>query len=125
MAFGPTLLPGTAAPGYRGTSVFAAHRDTHFRNLSKVHVGDLIRVEGADGKVTDYRVSKLDVRRWNSSQSAATAHRSGWCWRPVIPSAPRFAGRGGSSSKRRPWAEAYVNNSPGLGMKGPNRGRPD
>ena len=66
MAFGPTLLPGTASPGQKGTSVFAAHRDTHFRNLSKVRVGDVIRVEGVDGKVTEYRVSKLDVRRWNS-----------------------------------------------------------
>jgi len=66
MAFGPTLLPGTAAPGQSGTSVFAAHRDTHFRDLANVRVGDVIRVEGLGGKVTDYRVSKLDVRRWNS-----------------------------------------------------------
>lgn len=66
MAFGPTLLPGSAAPGENGTSVFAAHRDTHFRNLSKIRVGDVIKVEGTDGKFTDYRVTKLDVRRWNS-----------------------------------------------------------
>ena len=33
MAFGPTLLPGGGRLGERGTAVFAAHRDTHFRFL--------------------------------------------------------------------------------------------
>jgi len=57
MAFGPTLLPGSAAPGRRGTAVFAAHRDTHFRFLEKVRTGDEIRIEAINGRVWRYRVT--------------------------------------------------------------------
>jgi hypothetical protein len=36
LAFGPTHLPASAPIGGRGTAVFAAHRDTHFRFLKDV-----------------------------------------------------------------------------------------
>jgi sortase A len=84
MAFGPTLLPGTAGIGAKGTSVIAAHRDTHFRGLSGIRKGDLVRVEGIDGRVTDYRVTGSEVRRWD-----------------------RFAVRGGSSGARLALATCY------------------
>lgn len=56
MAFGPTLMPGSAALGERGTAVFAAHRDTHFRFLKDLRPGDVVVVEGIDGSRTSYRV---------------------------------------------------------------------
>ncbi len=56
MAFGPTLIPGGGAPGERGTAVFAAHRDTHFRFLEHVRPGDSVIVESVDGSRTSYRV---------------------------------------------------------------------
>lgn len=56
MAFGPTLMPGGAAPGERGTAVFAAHRDTHFRFLKDVRPGDVVVVDGIDGSRASYRV---------------------------------------------------------------------
>jgi sortase A len=56
MAFGPTHLPGSAAPGQRGTAVFAAHRDTHFRFLKDLRPGDVIQVEDIQGVRTSYRV---------------------------------------------------------------------
>ena len=37
-------LPGSALPGDRGNTVLAAHRDTFFRPLRGVRVGDLIKV---------------------------------------------------------------------------------
>lgn len=56
MAFGPTHLPGSAAPGHRGTTVFAAHRDTHFRFLKDLRQGDVVRVQDTHGGRTAYRV---------------------------------------------------------------------
>lgn len=65
LAFGPTLLPGTALPGDKGTTVIAAHRDTHFENLGKVRKGDIVLVEGIDGRSTRYRVEGTEVTRWD------------------------------------------------------------
>ena len=56
MAFGPTHLPGSSAPGHRGTAVFAAHRDTHFRFLKDLRQGDVVSVEDIHGARTAYRV---------------------------------------------------------------------
>jgi sortase A len=57
MAFGPTLLPGGGEPGRRGTAVYAAHRDTHFRFLRDLKAGDVVVVEGLDGRKDRYRVT--------------------------------------------------------------------
>jgi sortase A len=65
MAFGPTLLPGGAKLGAPGTTVIAAHRDTHFRFLRDVRVGDMIEAEGIDGVVRRYRVTGGEVVRWD------------------------------------------------------------
>jgi len=37
-------LPGSALPGDRGNTVLAAHRDTFFRSLRGVRVGDLVKI---------------------------------------------------------------------------------
>ena len=37
-------VPGSALPGNRGNTVLAAHRDTFFRPLQKVKVGDLVKI---------------------------------------------------------------------------------
>lgn len=63
LAFGPTLMPGSAHPGQRGTSVFAAHRDTHFRFLQHLEPGDTVIVETLDGARTPYRVQSGYVVR--------------------------------------------------------------
>lgn len=65
MAFGPTLLPGSSRLGEPGTTVIAAHRDTHFRFLEKVRPGDLIRVESVDGTLQNYRVERAEIVRWD------------------------------------------------------------
>jgi sortase A len=63
MAFGPTLLPGSGRLGERGTAVFAAHRDTHFRFLKDVRPGDLIEVEEINGRTLRYRAGPGRVVR--------------------------------------------------------------
>ncbi|KQW78789.1 sortase domain-containing protein [Brevundimonas sp. Root1279] len=63
MAFGPTLMPGGAELGGRGTAVFAAHRDTHFRFLELVRQGDTIVVETVGGVRMEYWVTGGKVVR--------------------------------------------------------------
>ncbi|MFC4293341.1 sortase [Sphingorhabdus arenilitoris] len=61
MRAGPTLVPGSADIGAPGTSVIAAHRDTHFAFLKDVQVGDIFQVAGRDGVMMPYRVTSMKV----------------------------------------------------------------
>ena len=61
LAFGPGLheasaLPGEELAGSPRTTVIAAHRDTHFRGLGKLHTGALVQLQGRDGIWRGYRV---------------------------------------------------------------------
>jgi sortase A len=57
---GAGLVEGTATPGTQGNVAIAAHRDTFFRGLKDVVVGDLIELETLQG--TDiYRISTLSI----------------------------------------------------------------
>jgi sortase A len=67
LAFGPAYLPDTAKPGERGTTVIAAHRDTHFAFLKNVVVNDRIDITRNDGLVFTYTVTNARVAKWNSS----------------------------------------------------------
>ncbi len=68
LAFGPALLDETSRPGERGTSVIAAHRDTHFEFLKDVQIGDVIDVMRSDGLQFRYRVTLMRVADWNHSR---------------------------------------------------------
>jgi sortase A len=48
-------LPRTPLPGERGNVALAAHRDTHFRALREIEVGDRIRMHSWEGE-TEYEV---------------------------------------------------------------------
>ncbi len=67
MAFGPALMDETARIGEPGTSVIAAHRDTHFAFLKDVMVGDEISITRNDGRKFKYRVTGTEVVDWNKS----------------------------------------------------------
>lgn len=67
LAFGPALLNETARPGERGTSVIAAHRDTHFEFLKDVIAGDVVSVTRSDGLTFQYRVTDTRVVDWRAS----------------------------------------------------------
>ncbi len=53
-------MEGTALPG-TGTTVLAAHRDTHFAFLEHTEVGDELRLQNADGRWFTYAVSSKQV----------------------------------------------------------------
>jgi sortase A len=61
LAFAPALMDGSAAPGSHGVSVIAGHRDTHFRALATLTLGDELTLERPDGSVLTYEVTDLDV----------------------------------------------------------------
>ena len=61
LAWGPGHLDGSAAPGDIGNAVVSAHRDTHFRFLSRVALGETLIVETADGERIVYRVTDIDI----------------------------------------------------------------
>ncbi len=76
LAFGPTWLPDTPKPGEPGTSVIAAHRDTHFSFLKNVALNDQITITRSNGLTFHYRVTNLRVANWNTSgiDRHATGH---------------------------------------------------
>lgn len=61
MAFAPGHMDGTPRPGDPGTSIIAAHRDTHFEFLQRVEIGDEILVTLADGVRTSFRVTERRI----------------------------------------------------------------
>ena len=61
LAFGPALLAVSPQPGDAGTSIIAAHRDTHFAFLKDLVAGDVVVVERADGARIRFRVTGTEV----------------------------------------------------------------
>jgi sortase A len=67
LAFGPGHVERTANAGERGVAVYSAHRDTHFRFLKDVAIGDEIDVKRHDGQTFRYRVDRTSVVRFDAS----------------------------------------------------------
>ncbi|WP_417482784.1 class GN sortase [Maricaulis sp.] len=61
LAFGPALLTVSATPGEPGTTIIAAHRDTHFEFLKELSVGDLVMLETPSGALIEYRVTGMQI----------------------------------------------------------------
>jgi sortase A len=84
LAFGPGHVELTPDAGERGTAVYSAHRDTHFRFLKDVAMGDEITVTRRDGKTFRYRVSGTSIVRFDQSDidPLADGHRLvlATCW---------------------------------------------
>lgn len=84
MAFGPGHVDGTPVPGDPGTAVYSAHRDTHFRFLQHVRIGDRIDVLLRDGRGLRFAVTATEVVRWDASgiDAAASGYRLvlATCW---------------------------------------------
>jgi sortase A len=67
LAFGPGHVELTPDAGERGVAVYSAHRDTHFRFLRNVVVGDEIDVTRGDGHMFRYRADATAVVRYDQS----------------------------------------------------------
>lgn len=62
LAFGPGHLFGSAVPGGEGNSIISGHRDTHFRFLKELQLGDHLEVVRSDGRRVQYAVYRRTVR---------------------------------------------------------------
>ncbi|WP_050419853.1 class GN sortase [Bradyrhizobium tropiciagri] len=67
LAFGPGHVEQSVDAGERGVAVYSAHRDTHFRFLKDVTIGDEIDVTRSDGKMFRYRADRSAVVRFDQS----------------------------------------------------------
>ena len=67
LAFGPGHVEGTPEAGEPGTAVYAAHRDTQFRSLGRLAVGDPITVVRRDRRTVRFRVTGRRVVPWDAS----------------------------------------------------------
>jgi sortase A len=61
LAWGPGHLDDSAPPGAMGNAVLSAHRDTHFRFLRDLAIGDRLIVELPGGVRRDYRVRATTI----------------------------------------------------------------
>src|SRR6266566_263202 len=67
LAFGPGHVELTPDAGERGVAVYSAHRDTHFRFLKDIAIGDEIEITRSDGKTFHYRADAASVVRFDAS----------------------------------------------------------
>ena len=67
LAFGPGHVELTQDAGERGVAVYSAHRDTHFRFLRHVAIGDEIEITRSDGRRFRYRADSSSVVRFDAS----------------------------------------------------------
>ena len=93
LAFAPSHVPGSAAPGERGLSIIAGHRDTHFAVLRALAPGDPIVLERLDGGRTAYRVTGARVlarAEWPvaSRGPARLALATCWPFNAAVPGQP-------------------------------------
>src|SRR6266487_7135063 len=67
LAFGPGHVELTPDAGERGVAVYSAHRDTHFRFLKDIAIGDEIDITRSDGTIFHYRADDASVVRFDAS----------------------------------------------------------
>jgi len=96
LAFGPGHVVSTADAGERGVAVYSAHRDTHFRFLRDVRIGDEIDVTRRDGKTFRYRADSQTVVRFDQFgiDPLSSAHElvlsTCWPFDAVTPGPERY-----------------------------------
>ena len=96
LAFGPGHIHQTVDAGERGIAVYAAHRDTHFRFLRNVAIGDVIDVTRRDGKHFRYRADSSAVVRFDESgidpaaQDVELVLTTCWPFDAVTPGPERY-----------------------------------
>src|SRR4051812_3576916 len=67
LAFGPGHVELTPDAGERGVAIYSAHRDTHFRFLKQVAIGDEIMITRSDGRTFRYRADRSSVVRFDAA----------------------------------------------------------
>ncbi len=96
MAFGPGLMPQTPTPGEPGMSIIAAHRDTHFKFLKNITIGDDILVTKPDGNTLRFTITETRIVNANQSglyadgETPQIALVTCWPFNALTPGDERF-----------------------------------
>lgn len=61
LAFGPGHVSSSALPGINGTTIFNGHRDTHFKFLQNIQIGDIMNIERSNGQTIRFKVHNMNV----------------------------------------------------------------
>jgi sortase A len=61
LAFGPAHEPISTPPGETGTSILSGHRDTHFKFLKLLNVGEQILIQLPNGTITHYSIQAIEI----------------------------------------------------------------
>src|SRR5882757_2203654 len=114
LAFGPGHVELTPDAGERGVAVYSAHRDTHFRFLKDIAIGDEIHVTRSDGNIFRYRADDASVVRFDASGIDPLTDRyelvlsTCWPFDAVTPGPARYVlhatmmGPSGAAGEHRP-----------------------
>jgi sortase A len=76
LAFAPSYMLASAFPGHAGKTVIAGHRDTHFRFVRQVQIGDPLQLSLADGSEQTFTVTDLQVVDINKTPLRLRSDRS-------------------------------------------------
>ncbi len=68
LAFGPGHLTGSPLPAEQGNTVFSGHRDTHFKFLQHLQLGDEVVITAADGAQFRYEISSAAVVNYQDTR---------------------------------------------------------
>ncbi|HAT85205.1 MAG TPA: hypothetical protein DCS30_04130 [Rhizobiales bacterium] len=96
LAFGPVLLNQSAQPGNNGSTIISAHRDTHFKVLKDIEIGEKLSLTLADGQKFDYEITQSRIARWDQSGLSADGYEpelvltSCWPFDSITPTDQRF-----------------------------------
>jgi sortase A len=71
LAFGPGHLFESAAPGERGNTVIAGHRDTHFDFIRQLQIGDNLELQTSRAKTLIYQITDTRIVDENDSEFLA------------------------------------------------------
>ena len=61
LAFGPGYRFGSAFPGDKGNTIVSAHRDTHFKFLKNLAVGDELILQNKRGVIKQFQVMDMKI----------------------------------------------------------------
>ena len=61
LAFGPGHMTLSSLPGQPGNSIISGHRDTTFRFLQKVQIGDRITIQTLEGSMVPFKVVATEI----------------------------------------------------------------
>jgi sortase A len=76
LAFAPSYMLASPLPGQVGKTVIAGHRDTHFRFVKDVNIGDPLHITLEDGSVQMFTVSDLQIVDIHQTPLRLTSQRS-------------------------------------------------